>query len=196
MAKKTRKLSKTKISTIPELKRSFDRLDAETQKILAAPGSPLEKVKRFQKVWMNIFHKTVTKDAAEAYLAIKKKTRGRATRKQRGGMAPLDYSLRPGIDGPYGTYPAYVQSGIGYPMPGILEGCGVTNSGPQLSASLGTNQVGGQAQASLMDVAHAFAMRPIAPSIPPSVFQDIQSSYMGQPLGASSDPVTNKPPYL
>jgi hypothetical protein len=193
MARKTRKVSKKKLSTIPELKRSFDHLDAETQKILVAPGSPLEKVKRFQKVWINIFHKTITKEAAEAYLAIKRKRRGR-TRKQHGGMAPLDYTLRPGIDGPYGHFPSYVQSGIDHPMPGILEGCGVTNSGPQISQSLGTNMVGGAP--SLMDVGNAFAMRPITANIPPSVFQDIQSSMKGMPLGPPSDPVTNKPPYV
>jgi len=195
MAKKTRKLSKRKISTIPELKRSFDHLDAETQKILAAPGSPLEKVKRFQKVWMNIFHKTVSKEAAEAYLAIKKKGRRSTTRKQRGGMAPLDYTLRPGIDGPYGNFPAYVQSGLDYPMPGIKESCGVTNSGPHISASLGSNHVGGAAP--FIQNLTALAMGQSLPSsVPPSVLQDMHTKMNGEPLGLSGDPVTNKPPYM
>ena len=153
---------------------------------------------------MNIFHKSLQKEAAESYLAIKRKSKGtrRTTRRQRGGMAPLDYTLRAGIDGPYGNFPAYVQSGfgVGYPMPGVKESCGVTDSGPQLSASLGSNQAGGAAPGAgpgmLMNLTSAFTGAGILPTIPPSVPQDIQSTMRGQPLGPSSDPVTNKPNYI
>jgi len=203
MPKKTRKASKKRVSTIPELKRSFDHLDTETRKIIAAPGTQGEKVKRLQKVWMNIFHKSLTKDAAESYLAIKKRSKGtrRATRRQRGGMAPLDYTLRAGIDGPHGNFPAYVQSGfgVGYPMPGVKESCGVTDSGPHISASLGSNQVGGApgtGPGALMNLATAFGGYGVLPSIPPSAVQDFQSTLRGQPIGPSSDPVTNKPNYM
>ena len=70
MPRKTKRVSKKRNLTIPELKRSFDHLDTETKKILAS--SATDKVARFQKVWFSIFHKSVKKEAAEAYLAIKR----------------------------------------------------------------------------------------------------------------------------
>jgi hypothetical protein len=195
--RKTRKAQKKKVTTIPELKRSFDRLDVETQKLVASPGATSQKVAKFQKLWMSIFHKSVSKEAAEAYLAIKRRgKKHNKTRKQRGGMAPVDYQLRPGIDGPVGTFPAYQSAGLAFydqiNQRGQAEECGVKNFTPAVPVSIGSNQAGG----TLGDFLTSATLRPITPSIPASHLENLQTYLQGRPLPPSSDPVTGNPPYI
>jgi hypothetical protein len=199
MGRKTKRaLSKTKIMTIPELKHSFDRIDNETGKILSTAAPMSEKVARFQKLWQSVFQKSVKKEAAEAYLAIKRKTRPRKTRKaQRGGMAPVSgYELGPGVSGPYGTYPAYVVNGLAPYHRGISEECGVKDIGPQIPADMGSAAVQAGGNSGIADMTTAFSMRPINPNIPPSTFESLQLSFQGRPQPPSSDPVSSTAPYI
>ncbi len=195
--RKTRKAQKKKTQTIPELKRAFDRLDTETQKLVATSGPISQKVASFQKLWFSIFHKTITKEAAEAYLAVKRRGKRHAkTLKQRGGMAPVDYQLRPGIDGPYGTFPAYQSSGLAFydqiNQIGRSEECGVKNFTPAVPLSMGSNQAGG----SFNDFLTSASLRLVPPSAPPSHLQNLQTVLQGRPLPPSPDPVTGHPPYV
>ena len=163
---KTRRRSSTKKQkgmTIPDLKRAFDLIEKKVAGI--SQGTMAEKVKEFQKHWKSVFGRDVSKPAAEAYLAVKKK----GTRKMRGGAllagAPLDFQTRPGSDSG-GVYPAYVTSGL---TDINNPGCGIKDSGVLLPEGLGSNKVGGG-------------------TIPSSVFQDLQTAYQGRRLPPSPAP--------
>ena len=108
---KTRK-QKRDYMTIPQLRKSFDHIESFTAKLLATTKNPNERRKSFQKEWLRTFHRTVDDKAADSYLSFELKKGKKGTRKQKGGMAPLDYSLKPGIDGVHGVFPAYITSGF------------------------------------------------------------------------------------
>ena len=190
--------------TIPELKRSFDAVDSEVHALLKQGLPAEEEAKKFQAIWKRIFHRPVTKDAAVAYLQVKRASGTRPvakhhTRKMKGGAAPLagaplDYMTRPGVDGAYGSFPAYQAQGLSFyntiNQQGITQECGVKDFTPKVSAMIGSNEPlkGG----ALKDLAHLAAANPIPASAPPGLFNDIQSTMQGKQLGASPAPESSK----
>lgn len=180
---KTRKANKSKkhIMTIPELRKAFEQIDIEVQKILSSHPINEKSIKEFQKAWKKIFYKSIDASTAESYLTLQKHMRStkRKTRKskQSGGVAPVDYTLRPGIDGTHGSYLPYVSSGLSFydniNQIAMDADCGKIDITPKIDASMGSNMVktGGQ--------------RIIAPTVPPSLAQDAQDFYLGKPLGNS-----------
>ena len=188
-------------ASIPELKESFDSLERAVTGILRSGADQKSRVKRFQEAWRKIFGRPVDAAAAEAYLQVKAhglprsegKTR-KAGKKQRGGGAagsplsgaPLDFQVRPGVDGPHGSFLSYVTQGFGFGntvnQPAIFKGCGIENTTPAVPASLGSNKVGG---GMISDALSAAINRPFTSSNPPSVFNDIQTTFQGRSLGAS-----------
>jgi hypothetical protein len=184
----TRRLGKraTKVLTIPELKQSFDAVEAGVKDILKRGDANEKQIKEFQGLWRSIFHRTISKDAAEGYLRVK---RGapvagpRKTRKsQRGGAAlagaPLDYMTRPGVDGAYGHFPTYQAQGLSFynsiNKDGLFESCGKQDTTPVVPASIGNNTVmkGGAAGS----------------PPPPSLFQGISTYWQGKAMPPSPDP--------
>jgi len=171
----------TKVLTIPELKRSFDAVDAGVKDILKRGDSNEKQIKEFQGLWRSIFHRTISTDAAEGYLRVKrgapvagpKKTR----KAQRGGAAlagaPLDYMTRPGIDGAYGNFPTYQAQGLSFyntiNKDGLFESCGKQDITPVVPASIGDNTFmkGGGI---------------------PSLFETARTYWQGKPLSPSPDP--------
>ena len=118
----------------------------------------------------------------------------RKSKKQRGGAiplagAPLDYQLRPGIDGPHGVYPAYVEKGLSFydtvNQIGMKAECGVKDITPAIPKDMGSNQAGGAANVSLKDFASAMTFKPFDSTVPSSVFQDIRTAYLGKDLPPS-----------
>ena len=180
----TRKKKKEKILTIPQLRKAFEEIDDETHKILSKHPINESSIKEFQKCWKNIFGKHIDNSTAKSYLDIqtkgKKKTKGKKTRKQHGGVAPIDFQTRPGIDGTHGTFLPYISSGFKFydQINNIAmdSSCGKENITPSLNEDMGSNQV------------HKGGQRLIAPSIPASYTQDLQDKMMFRPLGASPDP--------
>lgn len=196
-----------KALSIPELKKAFDAVDAETKSILKMASKDAQ-IKAFQTLWRSVFHRPVTKEAAEGYLAIKR-TAGPAgprgkTRKMRGGStapiagAPLDYVTRPGIDGVHGSFPTYQAQGLSFyntvNQEGMAQECGIKDITPQVPASIGSNEVMSGGAAS--DFAQILGNRPVAAVSPPSFTQNIQSYWQGRPVGPSSDPSDNKLKYF
>lgn len=144
------------------------------------------------------------------------------TRKQKGGAqltgAPLDYSTRPGIDGIYGVFPAYITSGFDFyndiNKEAPLAGCGVENTTPKVPISIGSNLVqqkggkrgrsatrkgkrqGGGAFPTLSEFATSLGLRPIASSSPPSIPYSAQMDFKGVPPPPSSAPNTANPGYM
>lgn len=180
--------------TIPEIKRSFDELERGVEEILAAPTTQKQKVKKFQEVWRTIFGRPVDTAAAEAYLAVKARRAPKKTRKaQRGGMAPLDYQMRPGVDGPHGSFLPYVSQGLSFyntiNQDSMFKGCGTEDITPKIPADMGSNKVGGGAAAAApANILEAFGARTIAATSPPSAAQDFQDAWLGRPTGASPSP--------
>lgn len=190
--------------SIPELKESFDAVERKTAEIIRSDASKQAKVRRFQEAWRSIFGRPVEASAAEAYLAVKAHSlpkRDRAsgkpkTRKQRGGAAlagaPVDFQTRPGVDGTYGSFLPYVARGFGFydtiNQQGLFKGCGTENITPAVAADMGSNKVGG---GMIADALSAITSRPVGPSSPPSILNDIQTTMQGRELGASPAPDQN-----
>lgn len=201
MARKTRKLKKSikqeqqKPLTIPELRKAFDAIDAKVEQLRGADKST--QISEFKKTWKSVFGRDVSTKAVEAYLHVKLsvgkgKKATRKMKKQRGGAvlagAPLDYQLRPGIDGPHGVYPAYVEKGLTFydsiNQIGMKAECGVKDFTPNVPKDMGSNQVGG-ANVTFKDFASAMTFKPFDSTVPSSVFQDIRTAYLGKDLPPS-----------
>jgi len=188
---KKEKVEKQKVLTIPMLRKAFEHIDMETRKILAKHPINEESISEFQKTWKNTFGKVIDSKTAESYLVLYSKGNkaSRKTKKMRGGSAPVDYMLRPGLDGTHGSYLPYVSKGLDFygDINNIAmdADCGKVNITPTISASMGSNQVG----AGFNEFIYGLTSRPIPSSNPPSVLRDFQDRSMGLPLGASPKPI-------
>jgi hypothetical protein len=223
MAKKQSKTRKIKkgLMTIPQLRKAFDHIEHFTTSLLNSTKDANERRKAFQKEWMKVFHRAVDDKSADAYLQFEeKKGKKKGTRKQKGGQiggallegAPLDYSTRPGIDGLYGTFPAYVSSGLVFyndiNKEAPLAGCGVENTTPKVPISIGSNAVqkGGRTRKakklrggafpSISEFAQALSFRPVTATAPPSMAYTAQMDFKGLPSPPSSVANTASPPYV
>jgi hypothetical protein len=180
MANNTRKKKlmnvKKKVMTIPELRKAFERLDNETKKLLSKGPINDNLISEFQKIWKNIFYMSIDKSAVEAYLQIQKKT-NKKTRKSRmkGGSGPVDYMLRPGLDGTHGSYLPYVSKGLDFYNSinniAMDSDCGKVNTTPILTGG---------------DLSQMLGSRYVTSTVPPSVTQDFQDKMLGRTLGVSS----------
>jgi len=189
---KTRKQKeKGKVLTIPMLRKAFEHIDMETRKILAKHPINKDSISEFQKAWKKCFGKTIDSKTAESYLLLQSKVKksSRKTRKQKGGSAPVDYMLRPGIDGTHGSYLPYVSKGLDFYNDinniAMDADCGKIDYSPQLSSTMGSNQVG----AGLNELLYSLTTRPIIPTSPPSLLQDLQDHSLGKTIGASPKPI-------
>ena len=193
--------------TIPELKHSFDSLENGVHKLLKDGGNQAEQTKKFQILWKTIFHKPVSKSAAESYLHIKRlagtRPVHRSTRKMKGGAgalagAPLDHMTGPGVDAVYGSFPAYQTQGLTFyntvNQAGIAQECGTKDFTPAVPEMIGSNEPlkgGGkksQRAGGIGDLAHLMSAKPIQETSPPGTLQDLQQFWQGKPLGASPAP--------
>jgi hypothetical protein len=216
---KTRKIQKG-FMTIPQLRKAFDHIERFTQSLIQSTKDAVTRRKAFQKEWMKVFHREVDDKSANAYLQFedKKGKKTGKTKKQKGGGtplagAPLDYSTRPGIDGLYGTFPAYVSSGLAFyndiNKEAPLAGCGVENTTPKVPLSIGSNvvQKGGKTRKnrrnyqggafpSISEFAQALTFRPITSTNPPTMAYTAQMDAKGLPSPPSSVANTANPGYL
>jgi hypothetical protein len=179
---------KGKIMTIPQLRKAFESINNETHKVLSKHPINEDSISSFQKSWKHIFGKNIDSSTAESYLILQSKSKNKGTRKmkkQKGGSAPVDYMLRPGSDGTYGSFLPYVSSGLSFYNNinniAMDSDCGKVDITPTISDSMGSNKVQGG----------GFQPRLIGSSVPPSLLQDAQDSYIGRPLGSSSNPLDN-----
>jgi hypothetical protein len=215
----TRKVKKG-VMTIPQLRKAFDHIERFTGSLLKQTKDAGERRKAFQKEWQKVFHRSVDDKSANAYLEFEEKKSGKksGSRKQKGGAplsgAPLDYSTRPGIDGIYGVFPAYITSGFDFyndiNKQAPVAGCGVENTTPKVPLSIGSNEVqkggkrktrkskrqGGGAFPSLSEFATAMTFRPMTSTNPPSMSYTAQMDFKGLPSPPSSVANTATPPYL
>jgi len=162
--------------TIPQLRRLFEEIDGKVK------ANPKMSVAEFQTLWKSKFAKPIGEKEAVSYLELQKKSGGgkgtRKNRSQKGGSAPIDYTLRPGLDGTHGSYLPYVSSGLSFydsiNRIAMDADCGKIDTTPQISSGMGSNEVmkGGQ--------------RMFAASNPASIGQDAESIRLGIPLSPGS----------
>ena len=185
---KKNKRGQSKIMTIPQLRKAFEHIDLKTKEILSKHPVNEESIKEFQTSWKQVFGKDIDKKTAEAYLILqskanKQKRDTKKTRKQKGGMAPLDYTTRPGIEGTHGSFLPYISSGFKFYNHinniAMDADCGKQDITPVISENMGSNKVysGG-----------LFNGRLIPPSSPASILQDAEDLIMGRQVGQSPDP--------
>jgi hypothetical protein len=188
MVKRTtrRNRNSKKHMTIPELKGAFENVQREAHSIIKEGGSSAEQVKKFQKVWKTIFHRPVTSTAADAYLKFQRITKQKrsSTRKQRGGAAlsgaPLDYTLRQGVDSSYGNFLEYQSAGLKFydtvNQEGMFQECGTKDISPNIGSQSGGNW---------SDATHK---TPAPVSTPPSLINNVEQYLAGRPTAASPAP--------
>lgn len=219
---KRRTVRSKELMTIPQLRRAFDHMESFTHALVRSGKSTAEQRKEFQAEWKRTFHREIQAKAADTYLQFtSKKIKQSGTRKgkkQRGGQmpplagAPLDYSTRPGIYGPYGEFPAYVSSGFAFyndiNKDSQTEGCGVKDITPDLSVITRTYppQKGGKQTRrrrtqrggfpSISEFAQALTFRPLIATNPTTPPYDAMMTFKGQPPSPLPGPNTGNPPYV
>lgn len=192
MANKTRKQKKQQggkeqqqqqqVMTIPKLRKAFESINIEVKRILAKHPINKDSVDEFKKKWKQIFGKTIDQEAAESYLNIQSKQKKKDTRKksQKGGVASVDYMLRPGSsDASYGSFPTYISSGLQFGdhinKIAMDADCGIVDTTPQ-------GIVGG---ATASEIAYSVMNRPFARTEPTTVAYDAESYFSGRSLPVS-----------
>lgn len=126
MARGTRKSKKS--LTIPALRQSFAHLESIAKSCAAAVAvhkkTKSAAAQEYAREWKRVFHRSLPLKSAEAAIAFAATNKG--TRKQKGGMAPINHDLRAGVMAAptlpgqtdaagytmYGQVPAYVASGF------------------------------------------------------------------------------------
>ena len=188
---KSRKAESSKVLSIPELRKSLDYISEYAKSAVHAGGKSMDALaKDFASEWKKVFGKTLDISAAKSYLQnmtiLSSKKGSRRTRKMKGGAqstmmtgAPMDYMTRPGTDIPYGNFLSYVSKGFWNPEPAI-SGSPIRPPPVLPYAGTGSNQVGG---GMLGNFVNALTMRPFGAENPPSVGNDVQTAWKGQPLG-------------
>lgn len=178
-----------KTLTIPQLRKSLDHIHSYASHLAkSGASSQKEKAAAFSDEWYKTFGKRLDKNTAESYVAhvmsTQKKSSAKKTRRnQRGGMAPLDYLTRPGVDLPYGKFLDYVDKGFWNPEPAPAADCpGFKTVLPY--AGTGSNRMsGGGIMSTLSNGLNAIGMRPFVAQNPPSIQQDAATAWRGQALG-------------
>jgi hypothetical protein len=201
----TTRKKKFSATTLPELKGTFDALRKSTHEILRSTKETKQRIKKFQAVWRDLFHRPVDAVAAEAYLRVMDKgTRSlnghTAKSKQKGGAlsgAPLDFQTRPGIDGVHGSFPQYLTGGLSFyntiNQEGMFKDCGTQDITPAVPYDMGSNKVGGGV---LGDAATFATTRLVDSSVPASAIQDARNMWQGRTLGASPNASQNPLKYI
>lgn len=211
------------IHTIPELRRSFEYIEQYVDNKIQSKESKESIIKNLRKEWKLEFSKELNKKSADAF--VKDRMKNKTVRKIRGGMAPVDYALRPGLylspgqipngsgipitnsSSTYGNYTQYVDKGFFNPEiaksfdPLFYQ----TRFPTSVPEGMGSNLFkGGKRKRrtrrggginNIGSVLSEAFQRPIPGSSPPGVFLDMQSMWNGTSTGPSPDQVQRHPVY-
>ncbi len=207
--------------TIPELRDAFERIEGFARDLVKGGDSSKAQASKLAAEWKSVFGRKLDTKSAEQYLEFiagdasstvaspettkRSKTR-KAKRSMTGGAAPvagapLDYQTRPGIDGPYGNFPPYVDGGFGVGVPAISQNYIMTPKLlPTLDAGEGGNrplQTGGGKKRTAKRKLRAANRRTlrggskfILSAAPTTALQDAVTAWRGQTLPVSPDPTS------
>lgn len=180
--KKVRSITNQKTKTVPSIRKGFDAFHA----YLRSPRSDSEIAKKFKE----LFGKKLSKQQVANVLAMKMP--------QRGGMAPLDYSMG-SPDARLSAVP-YVQRGFGFAnVNSLTEGSPkeYLGSAPQMGGKRSTRKQRGGG-GNLADTAAAFGAQPFGMGAPPSIAQAASYNSTGGNLlpspNATINPISIRPP--
>ena len=196
----TRKVrSSTKKSRAPamglkKLRAAFDTMERFVEALRPkAKHSFSDAVSEYREEWHRVFKREISPADAAAYLKFRFGMKGKKsmTRRQRmrGGShpiagAPLDYSLRAGVDGPYGQFPSYQSEGLDrYYGSALTADCGKPNGFPTDGSA--ASQKGGSIMDSLF--------RPIAAGSPMPMGYVPMMEFKGVKPFPTADPVGPAP---
>ena len=202
--------------TIPELREAFERIETFAKDLIQTGGSVKTMSRELATEWKAVFGRKIGGEAAEEYLKFiggetapapalpSTPPKRNKTRKFKGGAAPvagapLDYQTRPGIDGPYGNFPPYVDGGFGVGVPAISQNYIMTpKSLVTIDVGDGGNrplQTGGAKKRTIKRKLRSAARRTlkggskfILSAAPTTALQDAVTAWRGQPLPVSPDP--------
>jgi hypothetical protein len=200
--------------TIPELREAYEKIMALVTSELSKSAGKVSGalLKDVQDAWKKYFGKDLGTDYAKSLVEyinneMSRKSASRKTlrnrKSQRGGMAPLDYQTRAGIDGTYGKFPPYVGSGFEVGIPQISQAtlCGKVDTTPAVTAMIGSNQPlqnGGAKRTRSVNRRRTLGRRKktaggasiILSTNPTTVIQDAVRGWNGQiPAASSPSPV-------
>jgi hypothetical protein len=174
---------------LKKLRGSFNHMEKFVEHLRPkAKHSFSDAVSAYKSEWHRVFKKEISPADASSYLKFRFGLKGKKgmTRRShmRGGAAPLggaplDYSLRAGVNGAYGQFPSYQQEGLDrYYGSALSADCGKPNGFPT-DGSAASQKGGG-----LFD-----GIRFFAASAPPGMGQIASSDSRGSLPFPSSDPV-------
>lgn len=106
-------IRKSKAATVEGLHASFGRIDGKVKNLIAKGATDSELARCIQKAWSEQFHMELSMPAVKGlilhYRAVHLAGAKRKTRKQRGGMAPIDWTMGQGTtDFTYGRFPVEI----------------------------------------------------------------------------------------
>jgi hypothetical protein len=136
--------------TIASLQTKMKQFDTSARKIIRSKNAE----QSLQTSWKTIFGTPLDTKSAKSF-AKYYRTMTSKTKKQRGGMAPLDYGMAPGLNpgASYGNFPVAINTDPQsiqdldvYFQSAITKGCGIENSSPTIPEGMGSNMVGGRSR--------------------------------------------------
>lgn len=178
---------------LKKLRGSFDHMEKFVEHLRPkAKHSFSDAVSAYKAEWHRVFKKEISPADASSYLKFRfglkgKKGMTRRTHMRGGahvpplGGAPLDYTLRAGVNGAYGQFPTYQQQGLDrYYGSALSADCGKPNGFPT-DGSAATQKGGGGMLDGLF--------RPLLSSNPPNfAYATMMTDLKGTARYPSSDP--------
>lgn len=189
-----RKTRKAVTATVEGLHASFHRLDQKVHTMITKGCTDRQLITCIRKEWSGLFHTDLSTPAVRGlvmhYRALHKGARKTRKQKQKGGMAPMNWTLGQGTTDPvYGRFPMEIgttpQTIRGLDLGRFFESntgrtCNTTGGHPAPSQSQG----GGS-------FAAAMAQGHFPATIPHNTIQTIGSSLQGAPIvNPPADPVS------
>jgi hypothetical protein len=205
-----RKTRKARGLTVESLHASFERIDKKVHALLAKKATDSDLACCIHKSWKEQFHIPVSDSAVKAlimhYRAVHSPSSGSSKgkrmsrRKQRGGMAPLDYVMGPGLAAQtFGRFP--VEMGT---TPSVLNGLDLgrfyeSNAGRSCDTTGGHNALNQRGGASFWqdlmtpsNISSTVLNGHMPTSVPVNGPQSLVNAIQGgQPLGPYASPVAS-----
>ena len=105
----TRKAGHGPAVTVESLQASFELIDKKIRGSIERGKTDSSVLEQLKRTWNEHFHMTLSPAALRGLMMHYRATSKRTTRKQRGGMAPLDHTMGQGITGAvYGRFPVEI----------------------------------------------------------------------------------------
>lgn len=205
--RKTKKGKGSRFMTVDSLHASFQRVDSKVKHMIEKGCTNHSLEECIRRLWSQQFHQDLSKAAlAGMIMHYRALYKTKKTRKQKGGMAPLEYSGGQGADVVYGRFPVFeggsqqfVHSlggveGQRFNESSIGTSCTKQQGGRRTRGSRGQRQRGGGI---FDDIGSAFtgggvgrsiAMGHPMPSVPANSLQNTVNAVQGRPSARNGDP--------